>query len=217
MSLPIAVGTTRSDRLRVFGMIVDALILAGGRSSRLDCVAKSQFSVGGVSLLSRTVQAVTDVSARRTVIVGDQGVVGDQGMDGVLAIREEPVFAGPVAAIAAGLRALPGDCDAVLVLACDMPAIASALHALLSDVTGDGTIAVDRGRRQPLAVVVRRPELDNALAGLPTVVDASMRDLVSLLDLTEVVVPDGSTDDIDTWDDVVRLGATAPAITRSTT
>jgi molybdopterin-guanine dinucleotide biosynthesis protein A len=192
-------------------MIVDALILAGGRSSRLGGVSKSQLSVGGVSLLSRTVQAVAGSGVRLTVIVGDEG------MDAVVAIREEPAFAGPVAAIAAGLRALPGDSDAILVLACDMPSVASSLPLLVSDVTGDGAIAVDRGRRQQLAVVIRTTALGKALAGLPTVVDASMRDLLAGLDLTETVVPEGSTDDVDTWDDAARLGATAPLTSGSTT
>ena len=34
-----------------------------------------------------------------------------------------------------------------------------------------------------------------------------MRALLDALDLTEIPVPDGSTDDIDTWDDAARLGA----------
>jgi len=192
-------------------MIVDALILAGGRSSRLGGVPKSQLSISGVSLLARTVAAVAPVGVRRTVIVGDEG------MDAVVAIREEPAFAGPVAAIAAGLRALPSDSDAVLVLACDMPEISSALPLLLTAFAGDGVIAVDRGRRQQLAVVVRTSALTTALAALPTVTDASMREVLAGLDLTEVAVPDGSTNDIDTWDDAARFGATAPLTSGSPT
>ena len=188
-------------------MIVDALILAGGRSSRLGGVPKSQLSVGGVSLLGRTVRAVASSGVRQTIIVGDEGA------DAVAAIREEPAFAGPVAAIAAGLRALPIDSDAVLVLACDMPGISSALPSLLAPFAADGAIAVDRGRRQQLAVLVRTHALVAALAGLPTVVDASMRDVLAGLDLAEVPVPDGSTDDVDTWDDAARLGAISPLTT----
>ena len=192
-------------------MIVDALILSGGRSSRLGGESKSQLVIGGVSLLSRTIRAVADVGARQTVIVGDEG------MDAVVAIREEPAYGGPVAAIAAGLRALPSDSGAVLVLACDMPGIRSALPALLARFSGDGVIAVDRGRRQPLAVVVRTSALVAALAALPTVVDASMRELFAGLDLAEVAVPEGSADDIDTWDDAARFGATAPLSSGSPT
>jgi molybdopterin-guanine dinucleotide biosynthesis protein A len=188
----------------VFGMIVDALILAGGRSSRLDHSDKQKLQIGGEPLLQRAVAAVKTAGARRIVIVGDEGV------DDVPAVREDPAFAGPVAAIAAGLRALPGDADAVLVIACDMPLVAAALPVLLDAFAGDGVIAVDRGHRQQLVIVVRRAALAAAIDQLPTVVDASMRALLGTLDLVDVVVPEGSTDDIDTWDDAARFGAARP-------
>jgi molybdopterin-guanine dinucleotide biosynthesis protein A len=186
----------------VFGMIVDSLILAGGRSSRLDHSDKQKLQIGDETLLHRAVGAVRDAGARHVVIVGDEGV------DDIPAVREHPAYAGPVAAIAAGLRALPDDADAVLVLACDMPGVAAALPVLLSSFAGEGVIAVDRGRRQNLTIVVRRAALASAVDALPPVVDASMRALLGNLDLVEVVVPDGSTDDIDTWDDAARFGVT---------
>jgi molybdopterin-guanine dinucleotide biosynthesis protein A len=188
----------------VFGMIVDSLILAGGRSSRLGHSDKQKLQIGGETLLQRSVDAVRQAGARHLVIVGDEGV------DDVPAVREDPAFGGPVAAIAAGLRALPVDADVVLVIACDMPGIARALSALLDGFAADGAIAVDRGRRQHLAIVVRTAALTSAISQLPTVVDASMRALLGTLDLVEVVVPEGSTDDIDTWDDAARFGATRP-------
>src|SRR5690606_27635971 len=114
-----------NPRLRVFGMIVDSLILAGGRSSRLGHSDKRKLVIDGETLLARAVDAVRQVAARHIVIVGDEGV------DDVPTVREQPAFGGPVAAIAAGLRALPDDADAVLVIACDMPGIARALPALL--------------------------------------------------------------------------------------
>ncbi|GHF08969.1 hypothetical protein GCM10011600_07380 [Pseudolysinimonas yzui] len=193
-------------RLRVFGMIVDALILAGGRSSRLHHSDKQKLQIGGTTLLQGSVDAVFASGARRVIVVGDEGT------DDAPAVREEPAFAGPVAAIAAGLRALPGDADAVLVIACDMPGVASALPTLLGAFTGDGVIAVDRGRRQQLTIAVSPDALKAAIARLPTIIDASMRALLGSLDLVEVVVPEGSTDDIDTWDDAARFGA-APAAT----
>jgi molybdopterin-guanine dinucleotide biosynthesis protein A len=189
-------------RLRVFGMIVDSLILAGGRSSRLGDSDKQKLQIGGETLLRRAIGAVRAAGARHIVVVGDEGV------DGVLAVREEPAFGGPVAAIAAGLRALPGDADAVLVIACDMPEVAAVLPALLNSFAGDGVIAVDRGRRQHLAIAVGSTALQGGIDALPTVVDASMRALLGTLDLIDVVVPDGSTDDIDTWDDAARFGIT---------
>jgi molybdopterin-guanine dinucleotide biosynthesis protein A len=188
----------------VFGMIVDSLILAGGRSSRLGDSDKQKLQIDGETLLHRSVDAAQRAGARHVFIVGDEGV------DDVPAVREEPAFAGPVAAIAAGLRALPGDADAVLVIACDMPHVDAALPVLLAGFERGGAIAVDRGRRQQLAIVVRTTALAAAIGQMPTVVDASMRALLGTLDLVEVVVPEGSTDDIDTWDDAARFGATHP-------
>ncbi|WP_309709315.1 molybdenum cofactor guanylyltransferase [Pseudolysinimonas sp.] len=183
-------------------MIVDALILAGGRSSRLGHSDKQKLQIGGETLLRRAVEAVQASGVRHVLIVGDEG------MDDVPSVREQPAFAGPVAAIAAGLRALPSDADALLVLACDMPDMAAALPALIDGFARDGVIAVDRERRQQLMIVVRNVALAAAIEQLPTVVDASMRRLLGNLDLVEVVVPEGSTDDIDTWDDAARFGAT---------
>ncbi len=185
-------------------MVIDALILAGGRSSRLAGSAKQELRIDGVTLLERTIGAARAVGARAVV------VVGDEAPEGVNTVREEPAFAGPVAALDAGLRALRGDADAVLVLACDMPGIAAALPALARAFDGDGVIAVDRGRRQQLALLVRSAALRDALEALPTLVDISVRAVLERLHLTDVAVPDGATDDIDTWDDAARFGAVPP-------
>jgi molybdopterin-guanine dinucleotide biosynthesis protein A len=209
----------------VFGMIVDALILAGGRSSRLGHSGegntptdKRNLQIDGVSLLRRSIHAVQQAGVRTVIVVGDEVVddvvVDDVLVDDVVAVREEPRFAGPVAAIAAGMTALPGTADALVVIACDMPGIGAALPALLSGFTGDGVIgdgviAIDTGRRQPLAIAVDPTSLVAALNMLPTVVDASMRQLLAHLDLTDTLVPNGSTDDIDTWDDAARFGIVA--------
>ncbi|MGO4494169.1 molybdenum cofactor guanylyltransferase, partial [Arthrobacter sp. 2YAF22_2] len=49
-------------------MEYDAVILAGGRSSRLGGVPKAQLRVDGATLLERSLQAAS--GARRTVVVG---------------------------------------------------------------------------------------------------------------------------------------------------
>lgn len=183
-------------------MIVGALILAGGRSSRLGGSAKWELAVDGVSLLESTVAAVRSAGAAHVVVVGDDRV------EGAVTVREDPAFSGPVAAIAAGAAHLPTDpVDAVLVVATDMPRLGVALPVLLAGVRADGAIAVDRGVRQPLVLAVAPSALRRALDALPTVVDAPVRALLAELDLADVAVPDGSTDDIDTWDDAARFGA----------
>jgi molybdopterin-guanine dinucleotide biosynthesis protein A len=157
----------------------DAVILAGGRSSRLGGSPKSRLVSGGRTLLEHSLQAAR--GAGTIVVVGpDPGPL----QAGVLTCREEPPFAGPAAAIAAGLAALeahhkavndaagggaagdaegrtaagrpPGMPALTLVLACDMPRIAAAVNAMREELTtgtdGEGVFAVSAdGRRQPLA------------------------------------------------------------------
>jgi molybdopterin-guanine dinucleotide biosynthesis protein A len=202
----------------------DAIILAGGRSSRLGGVPKSGLIYDGATLLGRSLQAAG--AAGRTVVVGpDPGDLPG----GVLACREDPPFAGPAAAIAAGLAALAADhasrhaaaAPFTLVLACDMPRSADAVRALSGALAAsaagaaegdgrDGVMAVSAdGRKQPLAgfygtAALQRSVVDAAARG--RLENASVFALLARLDVREVRVPPGSTDDVDTWDDASALG-----------
>jgi molybdopterin-guanine dinucleotide biosynthesis protein A len=157
----------------------DAIILAGGRSSRLGGSPKSELKYDGETLLSRSIAAAR--GARRIVVVGPDA---KNLPSGVLNCREDPPFAGPAAAIAAGLARLRLPAPApeagtagrregteteaatlTLVLACDMPRAGDAVHALLDALRAavpgnpataprgkDGVMAASAdGRRQPLA------------------------------------------------------------------
>lgn len=218
-------------------MLVDAIILTGGRSSRLDSVPKSEFVLENSTLLDRTLRAAA--SARRIVIVGHEP--STTLPDGVVLVREEPPFSGPVAAIAAGVGALgfamgphmdsvgsethddSALSDALLILACDMPhiglAVPSILLALDEHPDSDGVVALDaENRRQPLAALYRTSSL---LAALDAAADSSRQEgplaglamfcLLDHMNLTELSLPSEATADVDTWDDAVRLGATPPA------
>lgn len=197
-------------------MDFDAIILAGGRSSRLGGSPKSALVFDGATLLERSLAAAA--GARHAVVVGPEPA----GLPvGVLTCREDPPFAGPAAAIAAGLEALRGAGPAgmVLVLACDMPRAAGAVRALREALAGagseggagaDGVIASSAdGRLQPLAgfygtAVLGRAVQDAAARG--ALVHGSVFALLANLDVQAVAVPAGSTDDVDTWDDAAALG-----------
>ena len=125
--------------------MIDAIVLAGGRSSRLSPANKVHVLVEGKTLLDRTLDAVS--FARRIVVVGL--VSPEEVPRGVRVAREEPKFGGPTAAIAEGLRHI-GSSDTpqdhhVIVLACDMPNIADAVAALHSALRANpfGVIAID--------------------------------------------------------------------------
>jgi molybdopterin-guanine dinucleotide biosynthesis protein A len=200
----------------------DAVILAGGRSSRLGGAPKPRLVSGGRTLLELALEAAH--GAHTIVVVGpDPGPLPA----GVLTCREEPPFAGPAAAIAAGLAALaahrmaggiapptPAAPAWTLVLACDMPRATAAVTALREELAhgaeGDGVLAVSAdGRRQPLAgfygtAALQRSAAEAARRG--ALADASVFALLASLDVRGLRVPPGSTDDVDTWEDAAALG-----------
>lgn len=202
-------------------MRIDAIVLAGGRSTRLGSVPKSGLVYRRRSLLEHAVAAVR--FARRTVVVGDAQALAAQAVtaQAVLITRENPPFGGPAAGIGAGLSALaasvPVPSDYTIVLACDMPRIEGAAARLLEllpqHVDADGIIARDAHRLQPLAAVYRTSALVAAVAearrsgGLDGL---SVSQLIAGLDLAPVDVPPGSTEDIDTWADAARFGLRTP-------
>ncbi|WP_430647308.1 molybdenum cofactor guanylyltransferase [Agromyces sp. GXS1127] len=194
-------------------VVVDAVILMGGRAERLGGIAKGDLRVDGRTLLERVVGAAG--GARQRVVVGE---VGASALPPEVAVvREQPAFAGPAAAVAAGVSALPPDGDAVLLLAGDQPFVGEAIGPLLAAFEAsdpeevDGAMAVDgSGRVQYLTSVVRRRALDAAIAATVPLEGASMRRLVAALRMVDVPLPGRATMDVDTWADARAAGATGP-------
>jgi molybdopterin-guanine dinucleotide biosynthesis protein A len=140
---------------------------------------------------------------------------------GVVSCREQPEFAGPAAAVAAGLQALAqagGGRDFTLLLACDMPLVASAVETLTSRLgtaatQGDGLMACSSdGRAQMLVGLYRTDGLKRRaleLSSMGSLINGSIRSLLASLDVQLVTVPERSTADVDTWDDAAALGVDA--------
>ena len=170
----------------------DAIVLAGGRATRLGGVSKAELIVGGRSLLDRTLDAVAGAA---TVVV-----VGDVDAPGAIVVQEEPRFAGPAAAIGAGLPEVTAPW--VVIAACDHPDVADAVGPLLAARSGDGAVAVDAGgRRQHLLCVVDASALRSAAADHESLTDLAVHRLLAPLDLTEIALPPRATEDVDTWHD----------------
>src|SRR5438270_4429815 len=114
-----------------------AIVLAGGRASRLGGQPKPQLEVGGRSMLTAVLTALHGAGPR--VVVGPPQPVPA----GVLLVREEPPGGGPVPALAAGLAAV-GEAEVVAVLAADLPFVTTPLLTGLRErLTGDGVLVVD--------------------------------------------------------------------------
>lgn len=195
----------------------DTIILAGGRARRLDGISKPDVLLHGHRLLDYSLRATT--AARRRVVVGPPTLTVPPD---VLHTQEHPAHGGPVAGIDVGLAMLDRHRRSadrpdlpVLVLACDIPHVATALPRLLAAYQdpavrpADGAFLVDPdGRAQWLAAVYRPEGLRRALAVLAAdagIRDASVRRLTAHLDLRPVPVEGAEGTDIDTWADHARL------------
>lgn len=205
----------------------NAVILAGGRSSRLGGVPKAELRIDGQTLLERTLGTVRQ--ARSVVIAGPAELEAalPPGPPHCFFVREEPAFAGPAAAVGAAVTALYGSDSAgsaervpgaggpaqpwTLVLACDMPDVGGAVQALLAEVARDPTQSVmakdGSGSLQPLAALYRTGDLRTAVGGQPgSLENLSMFRLLARVQWREVAVPEGSTADVDTWADAGKWG-----------
>ncbi|MFB6592633.1 NTP transferase domain-containing protein [Streptomyces diastaticus] len=192
----------------------DAVVLAGGGARRLGGVDKPGLRVGGRALVDRVLAACA--AAETTVVVAAPRAVARA----VVWAREEPAGGGPLAALAAGVRAAGGaeGPEALVVLSADLPFLdQAAVHALLGRLAegdADAVLARDAdGRDQPLVGAYRRGPLARALdeiraeegdlTGLP------LRRLTSRLAKAHLVErPDAPVSfDCDTWGDLAAARA----------
>lgn len=183
----------------------DAVVLAGGGGRRLGGVDKPALVIGRRTLLDAALVACAD--ARHTVVVGPRRPTTRP----VSWTREDPPGTGPLAALAAGLHALPQSAPTVVVLAADLPAVSAvAVFSLVDGVAGDGAAAVDaQGRLQPLLAAYRRDALAAALADIGDPAGRPVHLLVDALDLAEVQATDAAID-IDTPGDLARWKESQP-------
>lgn len=186
---------------------VDAVVLAGGRGSRLGAPSKPDFVVGGRRLLDVALSAVA--SARRTVVVGP-----GPAPEGVLLTREDPPYGGPVEAVAAGVATLVDHAPWTLLLACDLPGAEAGVERLLASDPGpevDGVCLLDGGgRRQWLLGCYRTEALLGRLADRGDPPLTAMYKLLEPLRLMGLDAGRDMTHDVDTPGDaedwVRRLG-----------
>ncbi|NMN99620.1 NTP transferase domain-containing protein [Gordonia sp. TBRC 11910] len=198
-----------------------AIILAGGRGSRMGGIDKPTLRVGGRRLLDVALEAVS--GATRVVVVGPPRDLDPT----ILQTREEPAGSGPAVAVAAGLAALdafrsstgcPHATDGeVAVLAADVPSLTAAALADLSrarrGAAAPAAFALDStGQMQYLVGVWDMATLRESLAGAS---GPAMRALIPT-DSIGVVLPDEVVADVDTDADLDRARRRAAAPVRLT-
>ena len=184
--------------MQTAGVEFDAVVVAGGGSTRLGGVDKALVVLDGVTFLDRVLRAVE--GATRTVVVGPVRETYRE----VEWTQEEPAGSGPVAGLAAGLAI--GTAPVPVVLSCDLPWVTAADVTRLVDSLGshDGSGLRDSdGRDQWLAAAYHRRALEQALERLGDPRDKSVRRLMADLDLVWQA-PAHAGDDVDTWADLDR-------------
>lgn len=149
-----------------------AIVLAGGRGSRLGGVDKPTLEVEERSMRASVLLAARSALGEDAPLV----LVGEQGADvqsiGAVCVREDPPFSGPVAGLARGLAEvgrLGSTVEVVLVLGGDMPwlepRVLGALVHECAEAPRKVAGAVDAGgRRQFLCATWPRAVLARALS-----------------------------------------------------
>ncbi len=191
---------------------VDAIVLAGGRATRMGGVDKPAITVGGRSMLGVALEAV--VGCARIVVVGPHR---PELPTEIRQVQEVPSGSGPVAALESGVRVLwenDRQADLIVILAADLPFLtASTIGELIGYVTtsvADAAFATDEaGRPQYLVGVWRRTALLTALGRLDSVANQPMKALVPA---NTVMVALTGTADCDTPEQVRAAQAAVPPL-----
>jgi molybdopterin-guanine dinucleotide biosynthesis protein A len=105
---------------------VSLLIFAGGRGSRLGGLRKADLVIGGRTVLERLLESLSPLADERLALVQDDTWPTIQGLRFVV---DPSPYAGPLAALAHGLRTATG--DVCLLVASDMPFVSRKAFAFL--------------------------------------------------------------------------------------
>lgn len=131
-------------------MIFSAVVLAGGRSSRMGR-DKALLEIGGRSLLARQIETARAAGAEEVFISGRSDA--DYGAFGLPVLHDERAGCGPISGVIAALRRATH--PHLLVLAVDLPLMrAGFLKGLLQDCApGRGAVPCLGGHYEPLAAI----------------------------------------------------------------
>jgi len=184
-----------------------AILLAGGRASRMGGIDKPGLLIDGTSLRDRAIAAVRDAGAAPIIAVGPE-VRSDAE---VLWAREDPPFSGPAAAVISGLRAMEAAPEWTVLLACDLAHADVVVGRLLGGIPNlspatQGLCLSDAGGRpQWLTGVYRTKALRAAAEALGDGRDQAVRALLTGLDPVLLPALGAEASDVDTWQDYEEL------------
>jgi nicotine blue oxidoreductase len=185
---------------------VAGVLLAAGEGKRLG-TPKALVELGGRRLVDRGADLLRDGGTAPVVVVTGAAAVA---VPGVVLVPNPDWRTGMGSSLAAGLRALPGDCTAAVIALVDQPLIGAGVVHRLVAAHQDGAelvVAAYHGRgRNP--VLLARQHWAGVIAAADG--DTGARPylrahpgLVTLVECADI----GAPDDVDTPEDLARVGA----------
>jgi molybdopterin-guanine dinucleotide biosynthesis protein A len=214
-------GVHTSGAARVKNPRIGGVVLAGGHSRRMG-MAKAALPLGDETMLQRIVRLLDTVVEQIVVVTATEREFALP--DGVRHAIDRRPDRGPLEGMAAGMRALAADVDAVYVTSCDVPLFVPAVVPHLVAMLGGSDAVVPHvdDRYQPLSAVYRVGVLDTIDALLaddrlrPVFVFDTVKTNVISRDELATVDPDlASLDNINRPEDYFRaaevLGVEVPA------
>jgi molybdopterin-guanine dinucleotide biosynthesis protein A len=141
---------------------------------------KASLPFGAEAMLSRVVRLVSEVVAAESIVcVAKEHQTLPPLPNGVRIARDALPDCGPLAGLAAGLRAMPAGIDAAFVGGCDVPLLVPTFVESMFAALGEHQIAAafDGERLHPLGAVYR----PNVLSTAEALLEAGERSLVALL------------------------------------
>jgi molybdopterin-guanine dinucleotide biosynthesis protein len=157
-----------------------AIVLAGGRASRLGGINKARIEVGGVPIIHRIVEALRPL-ADQTILVGR--FASDVGPAGVEVLPDAIERGSALVGLYSGLLAARH--DAAIAVACDMPFLSAPLlaHILTRSVDSDVTVPRIGPHLEALHAVYRR----SCLPPMLEMIEAGDHKIVNLYDRVRVL------------------------------
>ena len=188
---------------------VAGVLLAAGEGKRLG-TPKALVELGGRRLVDRGADLLRDSGTAPVVVVTGAAPVT---VPDVVLVRNPDWRTGMGSSLAAGLRALPGECTAAVIALVDQPLIGAGVVRRLVAAHQAGAelvVAAYHGRpRNPVLLARRHWTGVIAAADGDTGARPYLRAhpaLVTLVECADI----GSPDDVDTPEDLARIGALLP-------
>lgn len=193
---------------------VRAVVLTGGRSSRMGGRHKPGILLDGRSVIDRIVSALWSAApSAEVVIAGSDLGLSPSLRQKVTVVREDPPFSGPLAGVASALEAIPPSDEVVILLSGDTPFLsATTLHDLLSAAAAGAPVVScldSTGHLQYLCSGWQQDVLRTQLERIEDPAGVPLRALFEGLSPELIDCDPDELRDIDTPDDLARAVTTS--------